>query len=239
MIVDDPSTFRRGVLVPPAASTAPGAAAAAAAIETGPMPPAKISHAAAVLDRNPSKSCISAPAEEPPNGAGVDAATGPEPDSTSSSSAESATPIEAANPEAHDPNGKRKADGMGDDRGSLPQRKSRAKVDRTRGRMRLTLGQKLEILQLLGEKKMTRLEIARIYKCSDRTVSSCFANRATLEVEAGSAARKLKSKGRRAVGFPEVRAFRVSHICAGVCPTPAAVLLVLYMIMYSQLSLII
>ncbi|CAN0528185.1 unnamed protein product, partial [Ectocarpus sp. 8 AP-2014] len=68
----------------------------------------------------------------------------------------------------------------------------------------LTLGQKLEILDLLDQKKMSRVEIAAIYKCSDRTVSSCSVNRTILEAEAASSTRKLKSKGRRSAGFPEV-----------------------------------
>ncbi|CAM9291922.1 unnamed protein product, partial [Hapterophycus canaliculatus] len=139
---------------------------------------------------------------------------------TSGSRGGSATPIETANPEAGILVGKRKSYDTGGDDRSLPQPKYTETVGRSRGRMRLTLGQKLEILQLLDEEKMTRLEIARIYKCSDRTVSSCFANRATLRAEAGSAARKLKSKGRRAVGFPEVRAGRGFRISA---PSPAIV----------------
>ncbi|CAN0411502.1 unnamed protein product [Ectocarpus fasciculatus] len=82
--------------------------------------------------------------------------------------------------------------------------KRQACVDRSRPRARLTLGQKLEILGLLDQKKLSRVEIAAIYKCSDRTVSSCSVNRTTLEAEAASSARKLKSKGRRSAGFPEV-----------------------------------
>ncbi|CAB1116973.1 unnamed protein product [Ectocarpus sp. CCAP 1310/34] len=101
--------------------------------------------------------------------------------------------------------------------------KRRACVDRSKPRARLTLGQKLEILDLLDQKKMSRVEIAAIYKCSDRTVSSCSVNRTILEAEAASSTRKLKSKGRRSAGFPEVdrrvlsliKAFESSQIPVG------------------------
>lgn len=91
----------------------------------------------------------------------------------------------------------------------LPKTKIRTVADRTKPRARLSLGQKLEVLDLLSEKKMTKSEIAAVYGCSYRTVSSCNANRATLEAEAASAARTLKSKGRRPAGFPEVCVARV------------------------------
>ncbi|CAM9626530.1 unnamed protein product [Ectocarpus sp. 4 AP-2014] len=94
--------------------------------------------------------------------------------------------------------------------------KRRACVDRSKPRARLTLGQKLEILDLLDQKQMSRVEIAAIYKCSDRTVSSCSVNRTILEAEAASSTRKLKSKGRRSAGFPEMaNGFRIS------APAPA------------------
>ncbi|CAM9946865.1 unnamed protein product [Ectocarpus sp. 6 AP-2014] len=110
-----------------------------------------------------------------------------------------ATAAAAASPGA--PN-KRKADHTADEcEPRAPKR--RACVDRSKPRARLTLGQKLEILDLLDQKKMSRVEIAAIYKCSDRTVSSCSVNRTILEAEAASSTRKLKSKGRRSAGFPE------------------------------------
>ncbi|CAM9413753.1 unnamed protein product [Scytosiphon promiscuus] len=223
MIVDDPCSFRRGPPAPAPTPTPAPAAPATAAAETGPTPSAKISREAAFSGLVvSSKNCSPArSAGESPKDARVDAASsGAEPNSTRRSPGESATRIVTADPKARCPGVKRKADDTGGSHALLPQAKSKAKGDRIRGRMRLTFGQKLEILQLLSEKKMTRLEIARIYKCSDRTVSSCFANRATLEAEAGSAAWKLKSKGRRAVGFPEVdsrvlalvEAFRIKEI---------------------------
>lgn len=120
--------------------------------------------------------------------------------SASASAAHAATTTAAASPAA--PN-KRKADQTaGDCEPRAPKR--RTCVDRSKPRARLTLGQKLEILDLLDQKQMSRVEIAAIYKCSDRTVSSCSVNRTTLEAEAASSTRKLKSKGRRSAGFPEV-----------------------------------
>ena len=106
------------------------------------------------------------------------------------------------------PAGKRKStDKEGRGTGPWKSAKSGAgKSDKSTSRARLTLDQKLEILQLLGQ-GVTHNTIAGRFKCGLRTVSRVQEERKVLEKMAASAASKGGSKTNRSGDFPKVRQF--------------------------------
>ena len=110
--------------------------------------------------------------------------------------------------------GKRKAGAK--KRGRGPGQHHPQPNDGIKSRTQLTLGQKLEMLELLTH-KMSHAELARRYKCSARTVSNVAQKREQLEAEASPSSSSqpppAPAAARRASGDRDR-----DH---GACPTPA------------------